>query len=241
MLIKTKGIVLKSMKYGETSLIVEIFTEEKGLRKYIVSGVRKKNSRIGAALLQVMSQVEIVAYEREGKDLNRLKEIRAANVYQSIPLDIKKGAVGLFMAEIAQKTLRESEENLPLYQFLTDIFTFLDKHDGNVANLPLAFMLELSGFLGFMPELDDVNGASFFDLENGVFCDQPPFHSNYVEENYGAILKSMLRIHYHSCHNIPLNVEQRRYLLEKLLDYYKLHIENFPVINAHLILQEIFS
>jgi DNA repair protein RecO (recombination protein O) len=241
MLIKTKGIVLKSIKYGETSLIVDIYTEALGLRKYIVSGVRKRNARIGAALLQVMSQVEFVAYEREGKSLNRLKEIRAAYVYQSIPLDIKKGAVGLFLAEVTQKTLRETEENKPLFDFLCFAFAHLDRQEGSVANLPISFLLELSGFLGFLPESDfEVNGH-FFDLEGGVFCKEQPMHANYLDQAYSQILLSFLQGHMEECHGIGLKVEQRRFLLGKLLDYYRLHIENFPVINAHLILQEVLG
>lgn len=241
MLITTKGIVLKSIKYGETSLIVEIFTEQLGLRKYIVSGVRKKKSRIGAALLQVMSQVEIVAYEREGKDLNRLKEVRSAYVYQNIPLNIHKGAVGLFMAEMAQKTLRETEANQPLFDFLSKSFIHLDTHTGNIGNLPLCFLLELSAFLGFLPETDLEVNESFFDLENGVFTHIEPVHNNHLDIEHSQILAILLNAHFDKCHELKLNVEQRRFLLEKLLDYYRFHIENLPVINSHLILKEILG
>lgn len=241
MLVKTQGIVLKSIKYGETSLIVDIFTEALGLRKYIVSGVRKKNARISASLLQVMSHVEIVAYEREGKDLNRLTEIRSSVVYQSIPLDIHKGAVGLFMAEMAQKTLRGAEANPPLFQFLSSSFAHLDRHTGNVANLPLSFLLEFSGFLGFLPESDTDEKELFFDLKNGVFCNHQPMHAYFLDVAYSKILFLLLNARFEACHTIPLKVEQRRYLLGKLLDFYRLHIENFPTVNSHLILQEILG
>lgn len=241
MLITTKGIVLKSIKYGETSLIVDIFTHELGLRKYIVSGVRKKNAKIGAALLQVMSQVEIVAYEREGKDLNRLKEIRSDYVYQTIPLNIYKGSVGLFMAEVAQKTLRETESNPPLFHFLSQTFIHLDNHEGNIGNLPICFLLELSGFLGFLPETDPESEETFFDLENGVFTHIEPMTPNHLDVSHSQLLTKLLNAHFESCHEVAVPLDQRRYLLEKLLDYYRLHIENFPEINSHLILKEILS
>jgi DNA repair protein RecO (recombination protein O) len=241
MLVTTKGIVLKSIKYGETSLIVDIYTEQLGLRKYIVSGVRKKNARIGAALLQVMSQVEIIAYEREGKDLNRLKEIRSDYVYQSIPLNIHKGAVGLFMAEIAQKTLREAESNPALYDFLCNSFIHLDTHTGQIGNLPLSFLVELSGFLGFLPESDNESKETYFDLENGVFSKTEPLSPNKLDLIHSRLLAELLHARFASCHGIKIPVAQRRLLLEKLLDYYRLHIESFPVINSHLILQEILG
>ena len=118
MLIKTRGIIFKAIKYSETSLIVDIYTEEKGLRKYIISGVRSKKGQGKASLLQVMSMVDLVVYEREDKELNRIKEIKAGHVFQGIPFDLSKGVIGLFMAELARKTIKEATSNPELFQFL---------------------------------------------------------------------------------------------------------------------------
>ena len=117
MLIKTRGIIFRAKKYSVTSLIVDIYTEEKGLRSYIISGVRKKRSAVSASLLQMMSLVDMVAYHRDDKDLTRIKEIKAAHVFQSLPFDVRKSAVGQFMIEIVRKTLRETEENPTLFEF----------------------------------------------------------------------------------------------------------------------------
>ena len=117
MLIKTRGIVFRAVKYSETSFILDIYTEEKGLRTYIVSGVRQKNARVKPSLLQLMTLVEMVVYHRDDKSMTRIKEIKAAHIYHSIPFDIRKGAIGMFMIEVARKTIRESEENRALFQF----------------------------------------------------------------------------------------------------------------------------
>ena len=127
MLIKTRGIVLKTKKYSETSIIADIYTEEKGLRSYIISGVRSKNARVSAGLLQVMTAVDIVAYHREGKSLTRLKEIRPHHIYQRIPYEVVRSAVGVLMVEVAQKTIRGEEAQSELFQFLLDNFVFLIK------------------------------------------------------------------------------------------------------------------
>ena len=118
MQIKTRGIVLRSMKYSETSIIADIYTEERGMRSYIISGVRSKKAKIKASQLQIMSLVDMVAYDRQEKGLNRVRELRAAYVFQSLPFDVRKSAVGLFMAELARKTVREPEENKRLFNFL---------------------------------------------------------------------------------------------------------------------------
>ncbi|MEM6967074.1 MAG: DNA repair protein RecO [Bacteroidota bacterium] len=122
MLIKTRGIIFRSIKYSETSIISDIFTEQKGLRTYIISGVRKKNARVSASLLQVMSLVDLVVYHRDDKDMTRIKEIKAAHIYQSLPFDIVKSSVGQFMLELTRKAIREPEENEPLFNFVFQSF-----------------------------------------------------------------------------------------------------------------------
>lgn len=240
MILKTRGIVFKTMKYSETSLIVDIYTEQKGLRKYIVSGVRKARSAISAGLFQVMSLVELVAYEREGKDLNRLKEIRPAYIFQSIPFDIRKGAVGLFMAEIARKTMRESEENRPLFDYFYRAFELLDQTLQPIGNYHLQFMIELSSYLGFMPGGHYQEETPYFDLKEGVFTASVGEHPHFLPPPLAALLFQLLQTDLEQCHLVKIAREERRKLLQNLLDYYRLHIENFPEINAHLILQEVF-
>ena len=142
MLIKTRGIILRSMKYGETSIIADVFTEQKGLRSYIISGVRSAKARHSAGLLQIMSLVDMVAYHRDDKDLNRIKEIKAAYLYQNLPFNMVKSAVGQFMAELAQKTLHEPEQNQTLFDFLFHAFQSLDESTDPVGNYHLQFMLQ---------------------------------------------------------------------------------------------------
>lgn len=240
MLLKTRGIVFRAIKYSETSLIVDMYTEERGLRKYIISGVRKAKASVSAGLFQVMSLVEIVGYERAGKDLNRLKEIRPAYIFESIPFNVHKGAVGLFMAEIARKTIRESEENRPLFAFFFRAFQYLDQSPHPVANLHLQFMLELSAFLGFVPGEAYSTQTPYFDLQEGVFVSEAGAHPHFVDPGQAALLHQLLQSDLEHCHEIRIGREERRRLLQSLLDYYRLHLENFPEINAHLILQEIF-
>lgn len=240
MLLKTRGIVFRAMKYSETSLIVDIYTEARGLRKYIISGVRKAKSSVSAGLFQVMSLVDIVAYEREGKDLNRLKEIRPAYIFTTIPFDLRRGAVGLFMAEVARKTIRESEENQQLFEFFFHSFQYLDQTNHSVANLHLHFMLELTTFLGFTPGGDFSQDEPYFDLQEGVFVGETGSHPYFLETSLAKILYQLLETNRENSHEVKIGREERRNLLQNLLDYYRLHIESFPEINAHLILQEVF-
>lgn len=241
MLIKTKGIVLRVSKYSETSVIADIYTEEKGLRSYLASGVRSQKARLKASLLQPMSLVEMVAYDRHEKGLNRLRELQAAFVYQSIPFDVRKGAVGLFLTEMARKVIREPEENRPLFGFLFHTFRFLDETKQPIANIHLHYLLGLSYFLGFLPSGAWTAETPFFDIQEGAFTGQLPTHPHYIQESESRLLSALLECGLENCHELAMTRQQRKNLLNHLLDFYRFHIENLPEIHAHLVLEEVLA
>lgn len=241
MLLKTNGIIFRAIKYGETSLIVDVYTREKGLKKYIISGVRTRKSKTQAGLFQVMTQVDLVAYDRPDRDLHRIKEIRNAYIYQELPYQVPKSAIGMFMLEVARKTIREQEDHPELYDFLAGSFQFLDRTQDSISNLHLLFMVELSHYLGFTPTLEPEVGFRFFDMKEGIFCRETPPHAYFLDEDLSRILADLLHTPAAEVHHLRITKAQRSQLLEKLLDYYRLHIENFPTIHAHTILKTVLG
>lgn len=241
MLIKTRGIVFRSIKYGETSLIVDIFTEERGLRSYLINGVRSKRGKVRASLLQLMSLVDMVAYDKHERGLNRVKEIRPAEVYRSLPFDVRKSAVGLFMVEMARKSIREPEHNPRLFEFLYRSFHFLDDTTGPIGNLHLHFLLELSFHLGFVPNGNWAAATPFFDLQEGVFVAEAPTHGNHVGSDESRMVDRLLNSTYANCSQVEMTSAQRRLLLRKLIDFFRFHVENLSEIHAHEVLQEVLE
>ncbi|MEM9822194.1 MAG: DNA repair protein RecO [Bacteroidota bacterium] len=240
-LIKTRGIIFRSTKYSETSIITDIYTEEKGLRTYIIGGVRTKRAKFSASLLQLMSLVDMVAYHRDDREMSRIKELKAAKVYQSIPFNVVKGAIGMFMIELARKVIREHEENTALFKFLFDSFAYLDDTHQAIANLHLSFILQLTAFLGFMPNGQYSQETPFFDMQEGMFCLEAPNHLHFLKEEMSQFLSQFLHCNREQCHEIILQRQQRQQLLAELLIFYRLHIENMTALNAHLILQEVLD
>jgi DNA repair protein RecO (recombination protein O) len=239
MVIKTRGIILRSVKYSETSLILDVYTEAKGIRSYIVSGVRTPKSKVSAGLLQVMSLVELVCYDSDdAQKLNRTKEIKAAHTYTSLIFDVKKAAIGQFIAEVARKTIREAEQNEAMFNLLFDIFVFLDEAETGYANLHLAFLLELTNHLGFHPHVETYTEWSVFDLKEGNFTETPVTH--FINNPLSKILRGLIEINWHRSGDVKMTREERQLLLNELLNFYRYHIDNFPEINSHKILQEIF-
>lgn len=241
MLIKTRGIIFKSVKYSESSIIADIFTEEKGLRSYIISGVRSKNAKINASILQVMTLVDLVVYHREDKNLTRIKEIKSSYVFQSIPFDVVKGAVGLFMVELARKTIRESEKNNLLFNFLFDAFRQLDISSFSVANFHIAFMVELSAFLGFLPGGEYSKETAGFDLAEGVFSALNKDGVHTLNNSESKFLDAFLKTPLDKSYTIKLNRMERKSFLNQMITFYKFHVENFESLNAHKILEEVLG
>ncbi len=239
-MITSRAIIFKAMKYGESSLIVEAYTEQKGLRKYIVGGVRQRKSRIAAALFQVMSLVEIVAYDREDRDLNRLKEIRAAKVFRQIPFDMVRGSLGLFLMEVARKSVREREENQALFDFLFSSIVFLDESPNSLANYPLQYLLELSTYLGILPAGYYCAASPIFDLQEGQFVRDLPAHTAYITEERSAWLHELLHLNREQQHLLQIPKQARLLLLDDLLQYYRLHIEGMHEVNSLKVLKEVW-
>ena len=239
MIIKTLGVILRTLKYSETSVIADIYTEEKGLRSYILSGVRSKNAKVSPGLIQVTSLVEMVAYDREEASLLRIKEIKSAYTYQSLPFDVPKSAVGMFIIELARKTLKESEENRPLFRLIFDMLVFLDQTTEPYANLPLSFMLALAAFLGFQPHGGDAQEGACLDLKEGVFTTAPPGHAYYLLPDLAKYILRLLRLDWRQSHQVAISRADRQTLTVELLTLYRLHIDNFPVINSHLVFREV--
>lgn len=240
MLIKTKGIVFRVIKYGETSVICDIYTSERGLQSYIINSVRAKKPKFHAGLLQVMSLIDLVAYAKEEKALNHIKELRADYVYQTIPFQILKSSVGLFMAELAQKTVKEAEQNESLFEFLYQTFIYLDKTTAPITNLHLWFAVQLTAYLGFMPDALENNAELyFFDLKNGLYTLTPPDHGIYLGTDQAKILDTFLNTSLEECQNIALSSAERRAFIRSIIQYYQCHVANFSELKTFTVLQEV--
>lgn len=241
----TRGIVLRTVKYGETSIIVSIFTELFGLHSYLVNGVRvstKKGSG-KANLFQPTAILDLVIYHNELKQLQRLREYRWGVLYQHIFSDVRKNAVAVFMIELLTKCLKQPEANPDLFHFTEDAFVHLDESsDAVTANFPLFFALHLPVFFGF--RIDDNYSERFtiLDLQEGSFVSSMPAHPYLLDDKHAAITSQILKVQQpEELADIKLNHEFRRQLLLAYEGYYKLHIQDFGSMKTLPVLKELLS
>lgn len=242
---KTKGIVLRVVKYGETSLIVTIFTELFGLQSYIVSGVRTSTKKgVGKAnLFQPTALLELVVYHNELKHLNRIKEFKWHYLYKDILTNVPKNAAALFMIELLTKCLKQPEPNPELFEFIEDAFIHLDESGDTVmANLPLFFALHLPSFFGFRINDDYSEETPVLDLQEGTFVAGKPNHLHYLEGRQAEITNELLMtMQPGELEQIKLNRDFRRQLLSAYEIYYRLHIQEFGTMKTIPVLSEVLG
>ncbi|MFM7646214.1 MAG: DNA repair protein RecO [Sphingomonadales bacterium] len=247
---KTKGIVLRTVTYGETSLIVSVFTERFGIQSYLVNGVRTaaKKGKGRGNLFQPAALLDMVVYHQDRKSLQRIKEFYWNRQHEWIFADITKNAVALFMVELLAKCLRQPEENVPLFEFVEDAFMALDRATPLVqANMPLFFSLQLTHFFGILPRLQETEPVRdetplYFDLVDSVICDHEPQHPHYVTGKISATLAELLQVRQpEELEQFLLNRELRRQLLQTLERYYQQHIQDFGMLKTLPVLKEILS
>ncbi len=238
MLVSTKGIVLRQVKYGDTSLICTLFTAELGVQSYIINGARSARGAAKANMLRPMSLLQLVVYHKDGKQLQRIREMSFDYLYQTLLFDVVKGAVGLFLIEVLSKVLKEEGESHHLYDWVSNVFVRLDKLDTSLALYPHSVLLELAGQLGFGLQPQEP-GQPWFDMQEGVFVDTQPLHPNFISGPTAQLLANLLATDeaWETAH-APSSV--RRALLGDLLRYFELHVEGFPRIHAHAILESVF-
>lgn len=245
MIAKTKGIVLRSVKYGETSLVVSMFTELYGLQSYLVNGVRTASKKGGAkaTFFQPASLLDLVVYHNEFHNLQRIREYKWAVLYQNILSDVVKNAVASFMIELLSKCVKEPEANPELFYFMEDSLLHLDKASGHVAaNFPLFFALHLAYFFGFRISDEYTEVQHYLDLQEGVFTGQQPAHSYYLQDREAEITSYILKAQHPSeLEDLQLNQEFRRRLLAAYEQYYSLHLPEFGALKTLPVLREMMG
>ncbi|MEZ5015215.1 MAG: DNA repair protein RecO [Chitinophagales bacterium] len=238
MLHKTRGIVCKTLKYSDTSIITHIYTEKLGLQSYIVRGVRSAKSKGKAALYQHGNLLDLVVYHKESASLQNVSEANLAHMYTSTPFDVVKSALLIFYLEVLNKVLQEQEENEGLFDFLFEQFIHLDEMEKVAPNHHIWFLLALSKYLGFYPASGE---GVFFDLQGGVFTHSVPGHGAYLPSGIASVLKKSISPELKNYDQLQINTAERKQLLHSLLDYYRLHLHHFSEIKSVQVLESLFQ
>lgn len=245
MLLATKGIVLKTIKYGETSLICSVFTALFGMQSYIVKGVRTtRKSSSGANQLQIGSILEMVVYKTDQKKLNYIKEYKTVPIFKTIRESVYKNSVVIFMVELLHQIALEEEEQPALFDFIHEFLVSLDAiKDVETANLSLYLSMQIAKHGGYEINNNyDIYERSFVNLLEGNFQRYATLIPPFIDEDGSKIFSDLLHVNdFEDIIKKKITIEQRRTLLNGYLQFFQLHVPNFKPLKSVAILQAIFA
>lgn len=245
MIEKIRCIVLRTVKYGDNSIIVDTYTESRGRMSFMTPFARGRRTSSGAAFWSQLSQLEFQADIRPQGKLSKPQDVRFYNNYLDLPFSPLKSSIAMFVGEFLCAALKGEGENVPLYKYIETSLQWLDMADtksqaSGIANFHLVFLMRLTRFLGIYPNLER-NTLPYFDLVAGEYCEHQPAHSHTLRYEEAHILPLLFRMSYSTMHVYLFNRQQRQRCLEVLLDYYRIHIPQFPQLKSLEVLAELFG
>ncbi len=241
MMQKNKGIVLHHVKYGESGIIIYMFTRNFGRQTFIMHGIRRKKAQVKINIFQPLYILNLETYHKPGREIQQIKEAKIHKPFHSITSNIYKSTIVLFLAEILYRSLKTEEPNYGLFDFIESSLDILDKLEVGYVNFHLIFLLNLSRLLGFQPNLTDAETPGYFDLKEGVMRESLPAHNLYLSKTHSKIFAELSALNYESMGTYKISHADRNIMTEHLLDYFQLHELSLSPIKSFKILKEVFS
>lgn len=241
MIYQTKGIVLNRVQYGETSLIVNVYTEKFGRQAYIVKGGRSKKSVSKSNLFRPFFLLEMEVYHREGKNIQSLKEVRITESLNNLIFNVRKSSIALFLTEVVSKVLREEEANRDLFIFLYNSIRYLDLCEDSVQNFHLYFLTKFTRFLGFYPQMNWSPEAALFDMDNGKFVSEANSHAHCLNKEESCTLFYLFNTSVDCINNLKMNGKDRDVILRGVLNFYALQSQSFSSLKSLAVIRELFD
>ncbi len=237
---KSPAIVLRSIKYGESKLIVDTFTRSDGRLSFVTTLSNSGKSKIKKQFFQPTTLLNIEYDYRQKVQLQKFTDVASAYPYQTVTTDPYKLSISLFISEFLYYALRGEQQNEALFDYVSGSMHWLDNSDGPSANFHIVFLLRLSLFLGFYPNLEDYSQGDYFDLRGSCFCSTPPVHRDFLMPEDAAKIRIMMRMNYSTMHLFRMSHTDRNRLVDIIISYYRIHIPDFPELKSLSVLRELF-
>ena len=241
MQLKTSAIVLHSIKYSDTSLILHTYTETHGRMAYVVTGVKSKKSVLRSSMLLPLTILGLETDYNPNKELQRIKESHIGYAFKSLPFDPSKNALAIFMAEMLYRSLKEPHTDPELYGFLYQSICALDGTRSGIGNFHLSFLIQFSQFMGFGPQYSTYADNTCFDLQNGIFILHQQALGSYLNKNDSRLFATVCGLNYQNMAEYTFTKEEKKLLLTHLLSYYQIHLHRFSHIKSLDILYQLFA
>lgn len=237
---KTEGVVLSAAKYNDRFSIAQVFTSDFGRTAYLVPITKSKKRKINHALFFPLSVIDMEVEHFPLRDIHRLKDVQRQFPLYSINVNVVKLSITFFLSEFLTRVLQETNENRVIFSFIRDSIAILEEQEKGLANFHLVFMFKLTQFLGIAPNLDNYNNSAYFDLQNGFYSQGKPLHNHHLTLQQSNYLDIFKQINYQNMHLYKLSQGDRNKIINYMLDYYRMHVYNFPEIKSLEVLRDMY-
>lgn len=234
MLVSGRGVVLSSIRYGESSVICKIYTAQNGTLSFMVNGVYRKKATLSKGMLQPLSLLDIEYYYRENKSLQRIKEARCRPVLNAVQTNVVKSSIALFAAEVLSQILQTEEPEYSVFEAIEQFVSELEKREEALAWMPLELLVNMSFVLGFGPEIGQV--GNYFHLQEGLFTNIPLKSKAILNEHLTQLLVELCR-----GNAVKASRKDRRALLDALLDFYAYQEYGFQNLKTLNVVEQVLS
>lgn len=238
MLHKTEGIVLGSSKYSDRYSIVRIFTRNFGTVSYLLPLSNSKKAKIKTSLFFPLSVLNLEVEHIPLRDVHKLKDAERQFPLYDICNNMIKVSLAFFLSEFLMHVLKESDNNELTFDYIKNSVEALEAAKKGVANFHIAFIIGLTRFTGIYPNWENLYNYGYFDLINGEFISSAPSHKHYLNRMQCSYLVHLQRMNYGNMHLFKLSRENRNMILDYLIEYYRLHLYEFPKLKSLEILRE---
>lgn len=237
---KTRAIVLNTINYNDKYILASVYTDMFGRVTYMVPKLKSKAARIRKSLFSPLALLDMEVEHLPSRDIQRIKEVQTLSPLYSIQGNMVKTSLVLFLSEFLSRVLKDTDEYRIIFNYLSDSVQILEESEKGLSNFHLVFILKLTRFLGFYPNLEDYTRGDYFDLVNGVFVSRQPLHRHYVSGDESKVLSLLSRINYENMHHFQFSRQDRMNIINRMIEYYRIHLHDFQELKSLDILHELF-
>jgi DNA repair protein RecO (recombination protein O) len=233
---RTEAIVLRRTSFGEADRLLTVFTPERGKLRLVAKGARKPTSR-KSGHVELFSRGQFLV--AVGRELDILTQAETLEPFLALREDLLRTTYAYYVAELADAFTADRDENLPLYELLSDAFGWLCTAE----DLPLFaryYELHLLGLVGYQPQLFFCGGCkkqlepevnSLSAAEGSVFCPKcahDRMGASKLSVNALKVLRFLQTREWETCRHLRLNPSSYAEVERIMHHYITYHLERKP-------------
>lgn len=238
---KTRAIVLHTIRYNDESIIANLLTADQGCVGMMVRISRSKRAAVKHSLFQPLMILDIEWNHKPKASLQRPQMVQAVYPFTSLPFSPTKMGIGLFVAEVLYHAVKNEPDTHAIFEYTMRSIEWFDMCEDGFANFHLVFLLHLTLFLGFMPNAYEARPGYYFDLRGACFTRQQPPHPDFLSPTDASLVPKILRMRYSNMRFFHFSGAERSRLLRHIETFYRLHIAGFPELKSLDVLREVWS